>query len=124
MQLGRALLAPWLVLAAFSLSGAFWNSTSFCAKGQDALSRANPSPDAPAVNPIDCLRPVWNSEAAIDWSVTEMLASVSELSYLAPVHAERKFQALGFQRVRPFQFKSLSGYVVSEDDVAVIAFRG
>lgn len=80
-------------------------------------------PVVPA-GPIDRLRAAWNSEAAADWPAAEVLASVSKLSYLRPIEAERSYRALGFRRTRPFHYKSLGGYVVSEDDVAVVAFQG
>src|SRR5262245_15228695 len=113
----------WQAVVAISLFGVSDNVVSSCRAQGDALAQANPSSTSPDV-PLERLRVAWNSEAAAEWPAAEVLASISELSYLPPVDADRKFRAMGFERVRPFQVDSLSGYVVSAKDVSVIAFRG
>jgi predicted lipase len=85
--------------------------------------RIRPQP-ADAETPVDRLRLGWNSEAEADWPAADVLALISELAYLTPAAAEPKYRALGFDRVRPFAEEPTSGYVLSADEVAVIAFSG
>ncbi|MFO0917785.1 MAG: lipase family protein [Planctomycetaceae bacterium] len=94
-----------------------------CLAGDDVLAQANPLPTI-SLRPVERLEMAWNSEAAPDWPAAEVLATISKLTYLPPSTAEHRFRTLGFQRIRPFQANTLSGYVVSAGDVAVIGFRG
>lgn len=66
----------------------------------------------------------WNSEAVADWPVGEVMAQLSNISYLPPVEAEPRFGELGFENVEPFIDASMLGYVVSLEDTSVIVFRG
>ena len=88
----------------------------------DQDGEATPSP--PISNPFDSLRANWDSEAYADWPVAELLAEVSQYTYLPPGEAEVELNSLGFQEVTPVIEASMVGYVAITDDVAVIAYRG
>lgn len=120
---------PWtpLLIIATMTSVVVYSNIVSPSLGQENRVSQKYRPQRPPValaGPIDHLRAAWNSEGEADWPAAEVLASVSKLSYLRPIEAERSYRALGFQRTRPFHYKSLGGYVVSEDDVAVVAFQG
>jgi len=81
-------------------------------------------PARPLLEPILRLKSAWDSEESSDWAAAETLAWISESAYLPPVDADREFRKLGFKRVIPIVASSMIGYVMWEDEVAVIAFRG
>jgi triacylglycerol lipase len=56
--------------------------------------------------------------------MAELLASISEASYLPPVDVDPNFRTLGFKQVMPVVDGSMIGYVASADDVTVVVFRG
>ncbi len=70
------------------------------------------------------LKSAWDSEKNADWPVAETLAEMSEIAYLPPVDAESRYRLLGFTAMMPVVASSMIGYVVSADEVTVIAFRG
>jgi len=83
-----------------------------------------PGPKPPVISPLESLRTTWDSEAYADWPVAELLASMSEASYLPPVDVDPAFRKLGFKQVMPVVDSSMIGYVASADDVTVIVIRG
>ncbi len=90
------------------------------------------TPPLPAPSPNDVLRLAWDSEADVNWTLTERLASMSNSAYLDPVDAEEEYDKLGFEKVTPILAVPMFGvvpipmvaYVASDDDVTVVAFRG
>ncbi|MCA9053120.1 MAG: lipase family protein [Planctomycetaceae bacterium] len=91
------------------------------------ITPENPG-DAPHLPPtrthLERLRDPWNSNNRADWPVAETLAELSSTAYLPPVDAVRRFGELGFNQVMPVVQGSMIAYVVSGEDVTVIAFRG
>lgn len=83
-----------------------------------------PQPNPPVAGPLESLRQSWNSEDFPDWPVAELLASMSDKSYLSPVDAEDAFRSLGFMEVKTIEYSSMIGYVAWVDEAAVIVFRG
>lgn len=83
-----------------------------------------PGPKPPVVGPLEPLRMAWDSEGYADWPVAELLASMSETSYLPPVDVDLAFRNLGFKQVMPVVDSSMIGYVASADDVTVVVIRG
>jgi len=87
-----------------------------------------PKKDGPSaglqMSDLQRLQTAWSSEESADWAVSETLARMSEISYRAPVFAEKEFRNLGFKSCAPVVDSSMIGYVVSADDVTVIVFRG
>ncbi|MDB4777823.1 lipase family protein [bacterium] len=74
---------------------------------------------------ITRLRSEWDSEKRVpNWPVAETLAVISKATYLSPVEAEVKMLELGFDYCMPVVQGSMIGYVVANEDVTVIAFRG
>lgn len=66
----------------------------------------------------------WDSESVADWPVAEVMAQLSNVSYLPPVDAQPRFEEIGFESVETFVDGSMLGYVVTLEDAAVIVFRG
>ena len=83
-----------------------------------------PVPIAPTSPHIERLKMPWGAYGPADWPVAETLALCSKLAYLPPVDAEIEFTSLGFKNVTPIVAGSMIGYVLSVEDVMVIAFRG
>lgn len=83
-----------------------------------------PGPTPPVVGPLEPLRTAWDSEAYADWPVAELLASMSEASYLSPVDAEPTLSNFGFKKVTTILDGSMAGYVATSDNVTVVVFRG
>ncbi|MCL6501525.1 MAG: lipase family protein [Pirellulales bacterium] len=73
---------------------------------------------------VERLRASWDSNGPPEWSVTELMASISDIAYQTPPAAERSYCGLGFEWIRPIIEDSMAVYVVSAKNVAVIAFRG
>jgi pimeloyl-ACP methyl ester carboxylesterase len=73
---------------------------------------------------MERLREPWNSEGPIEWLAADTLAQLCQLSYDPPVFADRSAKQLGFSECTPIVAGSMIGYILSEDDVVVIAFRG
>lgn len=122
-------LLSWLLLGTICWWGAGCNITTTPPGGEETVDQPDapdPPPDAPAepIAPLDRLRMAWNSEAAADWPAAELLASMSTAAYLPPAAAEPAYELMGFTEITPLAAGSLSGYVVSADDVTVIAFCG
>ncbi|MBL8811877.1 MAG: lipase family protein [Planctomycetaceae bacterium] len=87
-----------------------------------------PKKDGPSaglqMSDLERLQSAWSADDSANWPVSETLARMSEISYRAPVLAEKEFRSLGFKSCVPFVDSSMIGYVVSADDVTVIVFRG
>src|SRR5688572_27281840 len=60
-----------------------------------------PGPTPTPGGPLEPLRTAWDSEAYSNWPVAELLASMSEASYLPPVDVDPAFRSLGFTQVMP-----------------------
>jgi len=86
-------------------------------------NRADGSPKR-AMDLVERLRASWDSNGPPEWSVTELMASISDIAYQTPPAAKRSYRGLGFERIRPIIEDSMAVYVVSAKNVAVIAFRG
>lgn len=82
-----------------------------------------PGPPPPVIG-LEPLRTAWDSESYADWPVAELLALMSEESYLPPVDVEPAFRSRGFGQVMPVVDGSMIGYVASSGDVTVVVFRG
>lgn len=78
----------------------------------------------PTTSHLERLRLTWNSEANADWPVAESLATISEIAYLSPVDAKESYGKLGFTEFMPIVASSMIGYVITGEDVTVVAFRG
>ncbi len=77
-----------------------------------------------SMTPLQRLQAAWNSDDPASWPVSETLAKFSEIAYSNPLEASKQFQSLGFNSCMPVIDGSMAGYVVSADDVTVVAFRG
>jgi hypothetical protein len=86
-------------------------------------SRPGPRPPIPATT-LERLRQPWHSVATADWPAAETLATISNLAYLSPVDANESYLMVGFNKFMPIVSGSMIGYVLSVDNVSVIAFRG
>jgi triacylglycerol lipase len=73
---------------------------------------------------LERLQLAWDSEAPADWPAAESLATISSLAYQPPVDASESYARLGFKTIMPVVAGSMVGYILSIDDVTVIAFRG
>lgn len=89
----------------------------------DEEEHVGPLPEIPKMA-LERLRLDWNSQGVANWSASETLADLSEIAYQPPHQAERSFQALGFTKVMPVVLGSMIGYVITGEDVTVVAFRG
>src|SRR5713226_8870774 len=78
----------------------------------------------PSMKSVDRLREKWDSEGEADWPVAELLASMSNVAYQTPAAAKTSYGGLGFDQTVPVIKDSQAAYIVSIEDVAVIAFRG
>lgn len=121
---------PWLasVVALLVFSGLIYCmvvalSTPGCESVIDQPSPPSPLPN-PQPQPTDPLRSAWHSELNADWPIAELLASMSDVAYLAPEAAQEAYTKLGFEKSTPIEIGSMIGYVASSKDVTVIAFRG
>ena len=84
-----------------------------------------PGPHAPLPDTaLKRLRLDWSSEAEADWPVAGTLATISEIAYLPPVDAKKIYGDMGFTEFMPIVSGSMIGYVISNEDVTVVAFRG
>lgn len=81
-------------------------------------------PDREIPEHIDRLRQPWDSEGPIDWLAADTLVQLSDIAYRPPVFATKEAAALGFSACTPMVAGSMIGYVISEKDVTVLAFRG
>ena len=84
----------------------------------------HPQPTPKPTGQMELLRGRWDSTGDLNWPLADLLASMSDKAYLTPVEAKASYRSLGFGGVEPFTAASMNGYVISFDDVAVIAFRG
>ena len=67
----------------------------------------------------------WDSEKReADWGVSETLAEISEIAYMAPVSATKRFNEIGFSEVMPLVSGSMMGYALRDQGTTVIVFRG
>jgi triacylglycerol lipase len=115
------------VLALLLLAGIVYGVYIACSSPgrEDTVAEGDrPEPKPPVAGPLEPLRMPWDSEAYADWPVAELLASMSEASYLPPVDVDPAFRELGFKQVMPVVDGSMIGYVASADDVTVVVIRG
>ncbi|MFO0915927.1 MAG: lipase family protein [Pirellulales bacterium] len=89
----------------------------------DEEEQDGPLPEIPKTA-LERLRLDWDSQDVANWSASETLADISEIAYQPPHEAERSYQALGFTKVMPVVQGSMIGYVITGEDVTVVAFRG
>ncbi|WP_197440655.1 lipase family protein [Polystyrenella longa] len=89
----------------------------------DEEEHDGPLPEIPKTA-LERLRLDWNSQNVANWSASETLADISEIAYQPPHEAERSYQALGFTQVMPVVQGSMIGYVITGENVTVVAFRG
>lgn len=89
----------------------------------DEEENNGPLPEIPKTA-LERLRLDWNSQDVANWSASETLADISEIAYQPPHEAERSYQALGFTKVMPVVQGSMIGYVITGENVTVVAFRG
>jgi hypothetical protein len=86
--------------------------------------------DLPGPNPevakttLDRLRLAWNSQDVANWPASDTLAEVSEIAYQPPHQAEQSYQKLGFSTILPIVQGSMIGYIITGENVTVVAFRG
>lgn len=113
--------AALLIAVAF---GAVWVTLKPPGGEQTVDQIVAPKPVAPVNTHLQRLQSPWNSELIADWPVAETLAAISEIAYLPPVDAAPAYRRLGFVDITPVVASSMIGYVLSADDVTVIAFRG
>jgi triacylglycerol lipase len=119
-----ALGAGVLLLVVFGVGALF---VVLGTPGCDRTKPDEPPTGPPAVSPATAperLRLDWDSEATANWPVAGTLAVISRDSYLAPVDARRKYAEMGFTEFISIVDGSMVGYVISQDDTTVIAFRG
>jgi len=113
LSLAVLCLAAWITVT----------SSPGCQDTVEQEDRIAPLPKPPETA-IERLRLPWNSEDTSDWAATDVLATLSQHSYLSPVEAEAAFTTLGFSEVTALVDRSMVGYVVHSDGVCVIVFRG
>jgi hypothetical protein len=94
--------------------------------GQGGTVEEEPGGTVPVVpaSALARLRLDWDADAAADWPAAETLAHLSEIAYQPPHEAEKSFRDLGFSTVMPVVQGSMIGYVITGEDVTVVAFRG
>ncbi len=73
---------------------------------------------------LERLRLAWDADGVADWPAAGALAEISEIAYLPPNEADTNYRELGFTEIMPIVQGSMIGYVISGEDVTVIAFRG
>jgi triacylglycerol lipase len=118
------MLVPGALLLTLAIAGAI--AAAFGTPGGEATTNETARlKRLPPVNThLQRLQAPWDSELVADWPVAETLATISEVAYLPPVDADPAYRLLGFKDIVPVVANSMIGYVVSTDDVTVIAFRG
>jgi len=94
--------------------------------GQVDTVEEKPSDTFPVVpdSALVRLRLPWDADAAADWPAAETLADISEIAYQSPNEAEKSYCELGFPTVMPVVQGSMIAYVITGEDVTVVAFRG
>ncbi len=123
--MGRFLRSPWFCVLGLLILGAVYIAVSPPGCEQTVKEPKHPDgPPKPPMRSVDRLRASWDSEGEADWPVTELLASMSNFAYQTPAAARTSYGGLGFDQIVPVLKNSLAAYVVSSEDVAVIAFRG
>ena len=120
--LQHALLAIGAVAVVFLPVGLLLLVVSSPNGGKTIAERVGATP-LPA-DSLEPLRLAWNSDADPAWPAAETLASMSQTAYLSPVVAEPCLRALGFDHIETVVQGSMLGYVASQGDVTVVAFRG
>ena len=110
-----ALLVALIIYVALSPPG--------CERTDKEPKRPDGSPKPPT-SLLERLRSPWDSEGQADWPVTELLASMSNFAYQTPPAAKTSYGKMGFEVVVPVVVDSMAVFVVSSEDVTVIAFRG
>ena len=101
----------------------FLNSTPGQVKVVDEEKHDGPTPVIPKSS-LDRLRLEWDSESVANWPAAETLADISEIAYQSPFEAATSYRELGFTDCMPVVQGSMIGYVITGDDVTVVAFRG
>ena len=123
-SLRKMLLCAGLALLAAAFAGAIYVVVSPPGREDtDKEESDGPLPTVPK-STSEQLRLAWDSEGRASWPVAETLATISEVAYQPPVDAEKSYGDLGLTHVTPVVAGSMIGYVVSVEDVTVIAFRG
>lgn len=89
----------------------------------DEKNQDGPQPQT-AKTALERLRLEWNAQDVANWAASETLADLSEIAYQSPFEAERSYRARGFTQVLPVVQGSMIGYVITGEDVTVVAFRG
>lgn len=98
----------------------------FGTPGQVDTIVEKPSDNKPVIprSALDRLRLPWSTNSVADWPAAETLADISQIAYLPPHEAEKSYRELGFTTVMPVVQSSMIGYVITGEDVTVVAFRG
>ncbi|TWT32319.1 Lipase (class 3) [Posidoniimonas corsicana] len=73
---------------------------------------------------VERLQNPWEAYEDPRWPVVETLAEISDIAYDPPVFAAGRYEGLGLSRCFPLFDRSMVGYVLAIDDVAVVVFRG
>jgi hypothetical protein len=89
----------------------------------DEQDLPGPIPEV-AKTTLDRLRLIWNSQDVANWPASDTLAEVSEIAYQPPHQAERSYKKLGFSAILPIVQGSMIGYIMTGENVTVVAFRG
>lgn len=118
------MLVPGMLLLTLTIVGALTAAFGTPGGEQTTNEAVRPKPLSPVNTHLQRLQSPWDSELDADWPVAETLATISEVSYLPPVDADPAYRLLGFTDIVPVVASSMIGYVVSTEDVTVIAFRG
>lgn len=92
----------------------------------DTVEEQDPTGPIPEIPDSDLarLRLGWDSDAPARWPAAASLSKISEMVYEPPYSAERAFRELGFNQIMPVVAGSMIGYVLTGNDVTVVAFRG
>ena len=120
-RLGYGLSSMAVALAVFA-----WHST----QPPGLVDTDLVSPDAtptPSIQSLalERLSQPWDSEDRhAKWPVCETLAVLSDIAYRTPVEAEVEVASLGFSKIMPLVENSMVGYVIWNEDIAVVVFRG
>jgi len=116
-----------LLVAAGGLALVFIVFVAVSPPGCEKTDKEPKHPDGPPKPPmssLERLRSPCDSEGKADWPVTELLASMSNIAYQTPPAAATSCGKLGFDHIVPVVVHPMAAFVISSEDVTVIAFRG